>query len=80
MDAGTFHALREAYTANMVQAEPEAPADYISAVVASCLLRYAAAEADPGTYAYHPHPNSEAEARLYNAAWHVMKDAIVCPA
>jgi len=72
MDAGTFHALRVAYTANMRTAEPDAPPAAIDAMVAACLLRYAAAEADPGTYAYHPHPNSEAETRLYNAARHII--------
>lgn len=71
MTATTFHELRVAFTANMVLAEPDAPAAYIDGLVAACILRYAAASVDPGTYAYHPHPNTPAENILAHAATHV---------
>lgn len=73
MDRQTFHELRVAYTANMVKAEPDATPAYIAGLVASCILRYAAASLDPGTFCYYPHPNTPAEDLLAHAATHVAR-------
>jgi hypothetical protein len=73
MTRATFHQLREAYTANMVKAEPDATPAYIGGLVACCILRYAAASLDPGTFCYYPHPNTPAEDLLAHAATHVAR-------
>ena len=66
--------LINAYTANLVAAEPELPVESVYATVAALVLNYAAAAVDPGTYAYHPHPNTEAEAILHHAAAHLLAE------
>jgi hypothetical protein len=63
-----------AYTANFAAAEPGATVNEVNAAVAAAFIKYAAAEVDPGTFPYFPHPYNAAETILHHAAGHLVSE------
>jgi hypothetical protein len=64
-----------AYTANMKSGSPDASPEVINLQVAAAFTKYLAAAADPGKYAYFPHPYTEAETILHHAADYLLTAA-----
>jgi hypothetical protein len=63
------------YTANVKSAEPTLTQDAVDAIVAAQFAFYLAHAADPGKYAYHPHPYNEAETILHHAHAYLLSAA-----
>lgn len=64
--------LIAAYTTSYTAAEPAMAIEGVNTFVAVMILQYAAAAADPGKYAYYPHPYTEGEAILHNAVKYLL--------
>lgn len=76
MTAQEFHTVREAYTRNVQQAEPSAPAEHVNTMVAACLLQYVAADADAVLFQVEPGRCVLPGQILHRAATHVISSSI----